>query len=115
MSCSVSSLLSITVNLVSVINTIIIIFLIYYLLFLTGKDIYGCMADIGWATGHSYIIYGPLACGATTFMFEGVPYYPTPSRYWDMVDRHQINQFYTAPTAIRHLMRVCSFLYLYEC
>lgn len=69
------------------------------------SDIYGCMADIGWATGHSYIIYGPLACGATTFMFEGVPYYPSPSRYWDMVDRHQINQFYTAPTAIRHLMR----------
>ena len=69
------------------------------------KDIYWCTADIGWITGHSYIIYGPLANGATTLMFEGVPNYPDFSRFWEVVDKHQVNIFYTAPTAIRALMR----------
>ena len=68
-------------------------------------DIYWCTADVGWITGHSYIVYGPLANGATTLMFEGVPNYPTPSRFWQVVDRHHVTQFYTAPTAIRALMR----------
>ena len=68
-------------------------------------DIYWCTADIGWITGHSYIIYGPLANGATTLMFEGVPNYPTYSRFWEIVDKHKVNIFYTAPTAIRALMR----------
>ncbi len=68
-------------------------------------DIYWCTADIGWITGHSYIIYGPLANGATTVMFEGVPNYPDASRFWQVVDKHQVNIFYTAPTAIRALMR----------
>ncbi len=68
-------------------------------------EIYWCTADVGWVTGHSYIIYGPLANGATTLMFEGVPTYPGPSRFWDVVDKHQVNIFYTAPTAIRALMR----------
>jgi acetyl-CoA synthetase len=67
-------------------------------------DIYACMADIGWITGHTYIVYGPLCNGATTFMFEGVPTYPAVDRYWDMVARHKITQFYTAPTALRALM-----------
>ena len=67
-------------------------------------DIYWCTADVGWVTGHSYIVYGPLANGATTLMFEGVPNYPTASRFWDVVDKHQVNIFYTAPTAIRALM-----------
>ena len=67
-------------------------------------DVYWCTADVGWVTGHSYIVYGPLANGATTLMFEGVPNYPTPSRFWDVVDKHQVNIFYTAPTAIRALM-----------
>jgi len=67
-------------------------------------DIYWCTADVGWVTGHSYIVYGPLANGATTLMFEGVPNYPTPSRFWDVVDKHGVNIFYTAPTAIRALM-----------
>ena len=67
-------------------------------------DIYWCGADVGWVTGHSYIVYGPLANGATTLMFEGVPTYPTPSRFWDVIDKHQVNIFYTAPTAIRALM-----------
>ena len=58
----------------------------------------------GWVTGHSYIVYGPLANGATTLMFEGIPNYPTISRFWDVVDKHQVNIFYTAPTAIRSLM-----------
>ena len=65
----------------------------------------GVLADIGWITGHSYIIYGPLSNGATTLMFEGVPNYPTFSRFWEIVDKHQVNIFYTAPTAIRALMR----------
>tara|TARA_B100001123_G_C15294548_1_gene1018675 strand:- start:438 stop:2357 length:1920 start_codon:yes stop_codon:yes gene_type:complete len=68
-------------------------------------DIYWCTADIGWVTGHSYIIYGPLANGATTLMFEGVPNYPSTSRFWEVVDKHKVNIFYTAPTAIRALMR----------
>ena len=67
-------------------------------------DIYWCTADVGWVTGHSYIVYGPLANGATTLMFEGVPNYPTISRFWDVVDKHKVNIFYTAPTAIRSLM-----------
>src|SRR5439155_749331 len=68
-------------------------------------DIYWCTADIGWVTGHSYIVYGPLANGATTLMFEGVPNYPTISRFWEVVDKHQVNIIYTAPTAIRALMQ----------
>ena len=68
-------------------------------------DIYWCTADVGWVTGHSYIVYGPLANGATTLMFEGVPNYPDSSRFWQVVDKHQVNIFYTAPTAIRALMR----------
>lgn len=67
-------------------------------------DIYWCTADVGWVTGHSYIVYGPLANGATTLMFEGVPNYPNMSRFWDVVDKHQVNIFYTAPTALRALM-----------
>ena len=69
------------------------------------NDIYWCTADIGWVTGHSYIIYGPLANGATTIMFEGVPNYPDNSRWWQIVDKYKVNTFYTAPTAIRALMR----------
>jgi acetyl-CoA synthetase len=68
-------------------------------------DIYACVADIGWVTGHSYVIYGPLANGATTVMFESIPTYPDAGRYWDMVQRHRITQFYTAPTAIRAIAR----------
>jgi acetyl-CoA synthetase len=68
-------------------------------------QIYWCTADVGWVTGHSYILYGPLANGATTLMFEGVPNYPTASRFWEVVDKHQVEIFYTAPTAIRALMR----------
>ena len=68
-------------------------------------DIYWCTADVGWVTGHSYIVYGPLANGAVTLMFEGVPNYPTTSRFWEVCDKHQVNQFYTAPTAIRALMQ----------
>ncbi|WP_089382903.1 acetate--CoA ligase [Lutibacter agarilyticus] len=66
-------------------------------------DVYFCTADIGWITGHSYIVYGPLAAGATTLMFEGIPSYPDYGRFWDIVEKHQVNQFYTAPTAIRAL------------
>ncbi|MBV9635433.1 MAG: acetate--CoA ligase [Methylobacteriaceae bacterium] len=68
-------------------------------------DVYWCTADVGWVTGHSYIVYGPLANGATTLMFEGVPNYPSDSRFWDVVDKHKVNIFYTAPTAIRALMQ----------
>ena len=68
-------------------------------------DIYWCTADVGWVTGHSYIVYGPLANGATTVMFEGVPNYPDASRVWQVVDKHQVNIFYTAPTALRALMQ----------
>jgi len=67
-------------------------------------DIYWCTADVGWVTGHSYIVYGPLANGATTLMFEGVPTYPDASRFWQVCEKHKVNQFYTAPTAIRALM-----------
>jgi acetyl-CoA synthetase len=69
-------------------------------------DVYWCTADVGWVTGHSYIVYGPLANGAITLMFEGVPNYPSASRFWEIVDKHQVNIFYTAPTAIRALMRL---------
>ena len=68
-------------------------------------DIYWCTADIGWVTGHSYIVYGPLCNGATTIMFEGIPTYPDAGRFWDIVDKYKVNQFYTAPTALRALMR----------
>jgi len=68
-------------------------------------DVYACVADVGWVTGHSYIVYGPLMNGATTFMFESIPTYPDAGRYWDMVERHRITQFYTAPTAIRAIAR----------
>lgn len=68
-------------------------------------DVYWCTADVGWVTGHSYIVYGPLANGAKTLMFEGVPNYPTSSRFWEVIDKHQVNIFYTAPTAIRALMK----------
>jgi len=69
----------------------------------TAGDVYWCTADVGWITGHSYIVYGPLLTGATTLMFEGIPTYPDPGRFWDVVDKHKVNQFYTAPTAIRAL------------
>jgi acetyl-CoA synthetase len=68
-------------------------------------DIYWCTADVGWVTGHTYIVYGPLANGAISLMFEGVPNYPSTSRFWEVIDKHQVNTFYTAPTAIRALMR----------
>lgn len=68
-------------------------------------DVYWCTADVGWITGHSYIIYGPLLNGATTVMFEGIPSYPTHSRFWEVIQKHQVNQFYTAPTAIRSLAK----------
>jgi len=69
------------------------------------EDVYWCTADIGWITGHSYIVYGPLAAGATTLMFEGVPTYPDPGRFWSVVEKYRVNTFYTAPTVIRSLMR----------
>jgi len=69
------------------------------------QDIYWCTADIGWITGHSYLVYGPLCNGATTLMFEGVPHYPTPARFWEIIDKYAVNIFYTAPTAIRALRR----------
>lgn len=68
-------------------------------------DVYWCTADIGWVTGHSYIVYGPLLNGATTIIFEGIPSYPTHSRFWEVIEKHQVNQFYTAPTAIRSLAK----------
>ena len=68
-------------------------------------DIFWCTADVGWVTGHSYIVYGPLANGATTLMFEGIPTYPSVSRFWEVIDKHKVNTFYTAPTAIRALMQ----------
>lgn len=77
-----------------------------YVLDYREGDIYWCTADVGWVTGHSYIVYGPLANGATTLMFEGVPNYPDASRCWQVVDKHQVNTFYTAPTALRALMAV---------
>ena len=69
------------------------------------EDIFWCTADIGWVTGHSYIVYGPLAAGATSLMFEGVPNYPKPDRFWEVVEKHKVNIFYTAPTALRAMMR----------
>jgi acetyl-CoA synthetase len=68
-------------------------------------QVYWCAADIGWVTGHSYIVYGPLANGATTLMYEGLPNWPTPSRIWQVVDRHKVEILYTAPTALRALMK----------
>ena len=68
------------------------------------SDVYWCTADVGWITGHSYLLYGPLACGATTLMFEGVPNWPQPSRMAEVVDKHKVTLLYTAPTAIRALM-----------
>ena len=76
-----------------------------YVLDYHDGDIYWCTADVGWVTGHSYIVYGPLANGATTLMFEGVPNHPSPSRFWEVIDKHKVDIFYTAPTAIRALMR----------
>ena len=73
---------------------------------LKDEDIYWCTADIGWITGHSYILYGPLANGATTFMYEGTPTHPGPDRFWDMIERHRVSIFYTAPTAIRTFIRL---------
>ncbi|WBO20867.1 acetate--CoA ligase [Sphingomonas abietis] len=70
-----------------------------------APEVFWCTADIGWVTGHSYIVYGPLACGATTLMFEGVPNWPTPARIWQVVDRHRVATLYTAPTALRSLMK----------
>jgi acetyl-CoA synthetase len=76
-----------------------------YVFDLKDTDIYWCTADIGWVTGHSYVVYGPLANGATVFMYEGAPNHPEPDRFWDIIDRHGVTIFYTAPTAIRAFMR----------
>jgi len=76
-----------------------------YVFDLKEQDVYWCTADVGWVTGHTYIVYGPLANGATTLMFEGVPTYPDASRFWQVCDKHKVSLFYTAPTAIRALMR----------
>jgi acetyl-CoA synthetase len=78
----------------------------YYVFDYHDGEVYWCTADVGWVTGHSYILYGPLANGATTLMFEGVPNYPDASRFWQVVDKHKVDIFYTAPTAIRALMRL---------
>ena len=72
---------------------------------LKENDTYWCTADIGWVTGHSYIVYGPLSCGATVVLFEGIPTYPKPDRFWDIVEKYKVNTFYTAPTALRSIMR----------
>ncbi len=76
-----------------------------YVFDLKEDDVYWCSADVGWVTGHSYIVYGPLANGTTTVMFEGIPTYPDASRFWQECDKHGVTIFYTAPTAIRSLMR----------
>ena len=76
-----------------------------YVLDYRDGEVFWCTADVGWVTGHSYIVYGPLANGATTLIFEGVPNYPSSSRFWQVIDKHQVNIFYTAPTALRALMR----------
>jgi acetyl-CoA synthetase len=68
-------------------------------------DVFGCLADVGWITGHSYVVYGPLSNGGTTVLFESTPTYPDPGRYWETVQRLKINQLYTAPTALRLLMK----------
>lgn len=72
---------------------------------LRPDDIFACVADCGWITGHTYVVYGPLLNGGTTFIFESTPLYPDAGRYWDMIERHKISIFYTAPTAVRSLMR----------
>ena len=77
----------------------------YYVFDLKESDVYWCTADIGWITGHSYVVYGPLSCGATVLMYEGAPNHPAPDRFWDIIDRHGVTIFYTAPTAIRAFMR----------
>ncbi len=77
----------------------------HYVFDLKEDDIYFCTADVGWVTGHSYVVYGPLACGATVMMYEGAPNHPEPDRFWDLIDRHNVTVFYTAPTAIRAFMR----------
>jgi len=77
----------------------------HYIFDLKENDVYFCTADVGWITGHSYVVYGPLANGATVLMYEGAPNQPGPDRFWDMIDRHQVSIFYTAPTAIRAFMR----------
>jgi len=76
-----------------------------YFFDLHDDDIYACVADVGWITGHSYMVYGPLSNGATTLLFEGIPTYPTPARYWEMIEKHKISVFYTSPTAVRTLMK----------
>ena len=76
-----------------------------YIFNIKDEDTYWCTADIGWVTGHSYIVYGPLALGATSIIFEGIPNYPNPDRFWDVVEKYKVNIFYTAPTAIRAMMR----------
>ncbi len=76
-----------------------------YIFDLRDEDVYWCTADIGWVTGHSYIVYGPLSAGATSLMFEGVPNYPEPDRFWELVEKYRVNIFYTAPTAIRAMMK----------
>src|SRR5690606_2130916 len=76
-----------------------------YVFDLKDEDVYWCTADIGWITGHSYVIYGPLAVGATTVMYEGAPDYPDRGRFWEIVEKYRVNIFYTAPTAIRSFMR----------
>ncbi|MBO9667546.1 MAG: acetate--CoA ligase [Bdellovibrio sp.] len=76
-----------------------------YVFDLHEDDVYWCSADVGWVTGHSYIVYGPLSNGASSVYFEGVPNYPTPSRFWEIIDKHQVSLFYTSPTALRSLMR----------
>ena len=75
-----------------------------YLFGYKGEDKYWCTADVGWITGHTYIIYGPLSNSATSLMFEGIPTYPSPSRFWEICEKHEISIFYTAPTALRALM-----------
>ena len=72
---------------------------------LKEEDTYWCTADIGWVTGHSYIVYGPLQNGATSLMYEGAPNFPEPDRFWSIIDRHKVNIFYTAPTAIRTFIK----------
>ncbi|KFD66270.1 hypothetical protein M514_09453 [Trichuris suis] len=76
-----------------------------YVFDIHDDDVYFCTADIGWITGHTYVVYGPLAAGCTSVLFEGVPFYPDPSRYWQIIDKYDVTKFYTAPTAIRHLMK----------
>ncbi len=76
-----------------------------YVFDLKEDDVYFCTADVGWVTGHSYVVYGPLAVGATVFMYEGAPNHPEPDRLWDLIDRHGVTILYTAPTAIRAFMR----------